>query len=99
MRSRMRTMQATGIRSNAEGRHRALIRWSVAATALVIALIAGAGVAVYAAATSSVGTGPGGCFDPRDFHAVPDDGSVDGPQIQAAIDAAVNAGGGTVCLG
>src|SRR3954468_15749596 len=95
----MRTMQAMGIRSNAEGRRGLPIRWSLAAIAIVIALVSGAGAAVYAAATSSVGAGPGGCFDPKDFQATPNDGNVDSPQIQAAIDAAVNAGGGTVCLG
>jgi hypothetical protein len=65
-------------------------------------LIASAGFAVYGATTETAGSGAGGCFDPTDFPpghgAVPNDGIDDRAPIQAAIDAAVNAGGGTVCL-
>lgn len=69
---------------------------------LVIAAIAattvGTAVAVQAAG-SRAGSGAGGCFDPVAFGAVPDDSTDDRVPIQAAIDAASGAGGGTVCLG
>ncbi|WP_240521801.1 glycoside hydrolase family 55 protein [Amycolatopsis vastitatis] len=51
------------------------------------------------AAGSKAGSGAGGCFDPAAFGAVPDDDADDRVPIQAAIDAASTAGGGTVCLG
>jgi hypothetical protein len=68
-------------------------------TALASVLTAGVGFAVRAASTQTVGKGAGGCFDPQDFGAVANDGVVDRAPIQAAVDAAVDAGGGTVCLG
>jgi hypothetical protein len=81
------------------GRRLRVMRRSVLVAALVSVLGAGVGFAVHAAATTSLGSGPGGCFDPKDNGAVPNDGVVDRVPIQAAIDAAVDAGGGTVCLG
>lgn len=75
-----------------------VMRRSVLVAALVSALLAGAGVAVYAATTPAVGAGVGGCFDPTDYGAVANDGNDDSEGIQAAIDAAVAAGRGTVCL-
>jgi hypothetical protein len=71
---------------------------SLLVTALASALVAAVGFAVRAADPQAVGKGNGGCFDPKDFGAVPNDGVVDRGAIQAAIDAAVDAGRGTVCL-
>ncbi|WP_245848224.1 right-handed parallel beta-helix repeat-containing protein [Lentzea kentuckyensis] len=67
-------------------------------TAAIATLSIGTAVAVQAAG-SKAGSGAGGCFDPVAFGAVPDDGTDDRVPIQAAIDAASAAGGGTVCLG
>jgi hypothetical protein len=72
-------------------------RWLVVA-ASAAALTIGVGLAVQAAGVPTVGAGPSGCFDPKDFGAVPNDGVSDRVPIQAAIDAATGAGGGTVCL-
>jgi hypothetical protein len=47
----------------------------------------------------SIAPPPGGCYDPAAYGAVPDDGIDDHLAIQAAIDAAGAAGGGSVCLG
>src|SRR6185295_8033668 len=52
-----------------------------------------------ALSAAPAGTGPGGCFDPAHFGAVPNDGVDDRPAIQAAIDAAAANGRGRVCLG
>jgi hypothetical protein len=73
-------------------------RRGILITGLAVALIAGGGVAVQAASTPTAGSGAGGCFDPEDFGAIPDDGVSDRVAIQAAMDAATSAGGGTVCL-
>lgn len=81
------------------GRRGRVTRRSVFIAALAGALVAGGGVAVYAAGVPQVGTGAGGCFDPSAYHAVPNDGQDDRVPIQAAIDDATGAGGGTVCLG
>src|SRR5438067_2928902 len=45
------------------------------------------------------GSGPGGCYDPAQYGAIPDDGLDDRPAAQKAIDAAAAAGGGRVCFG
>jgi len=76
------------------------VRRAVLVTGVVSALVVGAGFTVYAAAAPSAGTGPGGCFDPAaaPYLAVPNDGQDDTPKIQAAIDDAAAANGGTVCL-
>lgn len=47
---------------------------------------------------AAAGTGPAGCFDPVQFGAIANDGQDDRPGIQKAIDAAVAAGGGRVCI-
>jgi hypothetical protein len=65
---------------------------------LVGVLVGGAGLVVHAAATGLAGTGVGGCYDPVSYGAVANDGVVDRVPIQAAIDDATAAGGGTVCL-
>jgi hypothetical protein len=52
-----------------------------------------------AMAAVAAGTGPGGCFDPAHFGAIPNDGIDDRPAIQMAIDAAAASGRGRVCLG
>jgi hypothetical protein len=75
-----------------------LTRRSLLLTALVATFIVGAGFAVNAAEISTVGAGVGGCFNPVDYGAVANDGVSDRVPIQAAIDAATGAGGGTVCL-
>lgn len=67
-----------------------------AGAALLALLLTGTGAA--ASLTLSQGSGVGGCYDPVAFGAVPDDGNLDRVPIQAAIDAATAAGGGTVCL-
>ena len=67
-------------------------------TVAVATLSIGTAVAV-GAAGSRAGSGAGGCFDPVAFGAVPDDGGDDRVPVQAAVDAASAAGGGTVCLG
>jgi hypothetical protein len=74
------------------------MRRSLLVAGLVSTLIAGAGFAVHAASMQKAGAGVAGCFDPVGFGAVADDGIDDRVPIQAAIDAATNAGGGTVCL-
>ncbi|MEV4319068.1 right-handed parallel beta-helix repeat-containing protein [Actinocrispum sp. NPDC049592] len=74
-------------------------RRALLAAAMITTLTAGAGVVVHADAPPKAGAGPSGCFDPAAFGAVPDDGADDRVPIQAAIDAATTAGGGTVCLG
>jgi hypothetical protein len=78
------------------------MRRSLLLAAAMSALLAGGGFAVYAATTETAGSGVGGCFDPTTgpagSRAVPNDGIDDRAPIQAAIDAAVDAGGGTVCL-
>ena len=78
------------------------LRWarrrSLPAVLVAGLLVAGAGVAV-SAVKQTAGAGTGGCFDPVDYGAVPDDGAVDRGPIQKAMDAATDAGGGTVCLG
>jgi hypothetical protein len=71
---------------------------SLLVVAAMGALLAGGGFAVYAATSVTIGTGVAGCFDPTDYGAVADDGADDHVPIQAAIDAAAGAGGGTVCL-
>jgi hypothetical protein len=68
-----------------------------AGAALLAVLLAGSGAT--ASLSLSQGTGPGGCYDPVAFGAIPDDGIFDRVPIQAAMDAATSAGGGTVCLG
>jgi Right handed beta helix region len=75
-----------------------LPRRSLLLTALVATLVAGVGLGVEAAELQTVGAGVGGCFNPVDFGAVANDGVSDRVPIQAAIDAATGAGGGTVCL-
>jgi len=65
--------------------------------ALLAVLLAGSGAT--ASLSLSSGTGVGGCYDPVAFGAIPDDGNIDRVPIQAAMDAATSAGGGTVCLG
>ncbi len=76
-----------------------LSRTAVIVTGLLGMLLVVSGAAVQAAGTQTAGAGPGGCYDPVDFGALPDDGVVDRVPIQAAIDAATGGGGGTVCLG
>src|SRR4051795_2644335 len=66
-------------------------------TALAATLVAGVGLGV-AAGVQTVGAGVGGCFNPVDYGAVANDGANDRVAVQAAIDAATGAGGGTVCL-
>src|SRR6266536_1865763 len=73
--------------------------WALLVTAAIATLSVGTAVVVNAAAVPKAGSGAGGCFDPAAFGAVPDDGVDDRVPIQAAIDAATTAGGGTVCLG
>lgn len=68
-------------------------------SAAIVTLSIGTAVVVQAAAVPKAGSGTGGCFDPAAFGAVPDDGVDDRAPVQAAIDAAGTAGGGTVCLG
>ncbi|MFL6077086.1 MAG: right-handed parallel beta-helix repeat-containing protein [Mycobacteriales bacterium] len=75
-----------------------LPRRSLFLTGLVATLVAGVGLGVEAAEVQTAGAGPGGCFNPVDFGAVANDGVSDRVPIQAAIDAATGAGGGTVCL-
>src|SRR5215831_1098102 len=48
---------------------------------------------------AAAGTGPGGCYDPAQYGAIPNDGLDDRPAAQKAIDAAAAAGGGRVCFG
>ncbi|MEV4050148.1 right-handed parallel beta-helix repeat-containing protein [Amycolatopsis sp. NPDC049688] len=67
-------------------------------TAAIATLSVATAVVVSAAAVPRAGSGTGGCFDPAAFGAVPDDGVDDRAPVQAAIDAAGAAGGGTVCL-
>src|SRR4051812_28737657 len=74
-------------------------RRALLVTAAIAALSLGTAFVVSAAAVPRAGSGPGGCFDPVAFGAVPDDGVDDRAPVQAAIDAASAAGGGTVCLG
>ena len=74
-------------------------RRALLVTAAIAALSVGTAVVVHAAAVPKAGSGPSGCFDPAAFGAVPDDGVDDRVPVQAAIDAATTAGGGTVCLG
>lgn len=81
------------------GRFRRRRVQSLFIAAMAAVLVVSGGVAVYAAAVPQVGTGAGGCFDPSAYHAVPNDGQDDRVPIQAAIDDATGAGGGTVCLG
>jgi hypothetical protein len=90
--------QTDQMRRSGSGWRARVMRRSVLAAAGMSVLIASASFAVYAATTATAGSGPGGCFDPTDFHAVPNDGLDDRVPIQAAIDAAVDAGGGTVCV-
>lgn len=73
-------------------------RWWLLVLVMVSVLASGAGVVVHAAGRQLAGSGAGGCFDPVAFGAVPNDGVTDRVPIQAAIDAATGAGGGTVCL-
>ncbi|HEX6686305.1 MAG TPA: right-handed parallel beta-helix repeat-containing protein [Candidatus Limnocylindrales bacterium] len=78
-------------------RHR--IGWAaVVATAALGTLLAGSGVVAGPLAGQVTGSGPGGCYDPADFGAIPDDGQDDRDPIQRAMNAATGAGGGTVCL-
>lgn len=74
-------------------------RRALLVTAAIVTLSVGTAVVVSAAAVPKAGSGAGGCFDPVAFGAVPDDGVDDRVPVQAAIDAASAAGGGTVCLG
>jgi hypothetical protein len=74
-------------------------RRALLVTTAIAALSLGTAFVVSAAAVPRAGSGPGGCFDPVAFGAVPDDGVDDRAPVQAAIDAASAAGGGTVCLG
>lgn len=74
-------------------------QWALLLTAAIATLSVGTAVVVQAAAVPKAGSGASGCFDPAAFGAVPDDGVDDRAPIQAAIDAAGTAGGGTVCLG
>ena len=55
-----------------------------------------AAAAVSAAAVPKACSGTGGCFDPGEFGAVPDAGADDRAQLQAGIDTASAAGGGTL---
>ena len=83
-----------------EGRGRAVrrsLRWAALAGALLAGL--GGGVVASAVTASPAGTGPGGCFDPASYPVPPTGRQDDSPRIQAAIDDAVAAGGGTVCIG
>jgi hypothetical protein len=59
----------------------------------------GGGVVASAVTTPRAGTGAGGCFDPASYPVPPTGRQDDSPRIQAAIDDAAAAGGGTVCLG
>ncbi len=68
------------------------------AVAVAGTLVAATELVVQAAGPPRAGAGTGGCFDPAGYGAVPDDGVDDRPAIQAAIDDAVAAGRGTVCL-
>ncbi|WP_410672471.1 hypothetical protein [Amycolatopsis sp. cmx-4-68] len=74
-------------------------RRALLVTTAIAILSLGTAVVVQAAAVPKAGSGAGGCFDPAAFGAVPDDGADDRAPVQAAIDAASDAGGGTVCLG
>ncbi|WP_284740799.1 right-handed parallel beta-helix repeat-containing protein [Amycolatopsis sp. RTGN1] len=74
-------------------------RRALLVTSAIAALSLGTAFVVSAAAVPRAGSGPGGCFDPVAFGAVPDDGVDDRVPVQAALDAASAAGGGTVCLG
>lgn len=74
-------------------------RRALLVTAAIATLSHGTAVVVSAAAVPRAGSGADGCFDPAAFGAVPDDGADDRAPVQAAIDAAGAAGGGTVCLG
>jgi hypothetical protein len=74
-------------------------RRALLVTTAIATLSLGTAVVVQAAAVPKAGSGAGGCFDPAAFGAVPDDGLDDRAPVQAAIDAASAAGGGTVCLG
>jgi hypothetical protein len=74
-------------------------RRALLVAAAIAGLSIGTAVVVQAAAVPRAGSGTGGCFDPAAFGAVPDDGADDRVPVQAAIDAASTAGGGTVCLG
>lgn len=83
-----------------QGRGRAVrraLRWAALAGALLAGL--GGGVVASAVTASPAGTGPGGCFDPASYPVPPAGRQDDSPRIQAAIDDAVAAGGGTVCIG
>ena len=73
------------------------LRWAALAGMLLAGL--GGGVVASAVTAPGAGTGPGGCFDPASFPIPPTGRQDDSPRIQAAIDAAVAAGGGTVCIG
>src|SRR5437867_9027396 len=75
------------------------LRKSLLLAVLLSTLIAGAGFAVQAVDAQGAQTSVAGCFDPIDFGAKANDGVDDRVPIQAAIDAAIAAGRGTVCLG
>ena len=75
------------------------LRKSLLLAVLLSTLIAGAGFAVQAVDAQGAQTSVAGCFDPIDFGAKANDGVNDRVPIQAAIDAAIAAGRGTVCLG
>lgn len=58
-----------------------------------------AGAAATASPRSAALVAEGGCFDPAQYGAIPDDELDDRVAIQTAIDDAAARGGGTVCLG
>ncbi len=57
----------------------------------------GSGSAKTSNTTSRLSSPPTGCYDPRDYGAIPDDGISDQAALQQAVDAAPS--GSTVCIG
>jgi hypothetical protein len=88
-------------RSRRGGWRGRMVRRSLRGAALASVLLVGVGggVAASAVTTQRAGTGVAGCFDPASYPVPPAGRQDDSPRIQAAIDDAVAAGGGTVCLG
>lgn len=68
-------------------------------TPLALLLLAACTPSPHTGARLAALTGAALCYDPAALGAVPGDGQSDRVAIQAAIDAATAAGGGTVCLG
>ncbi|MDT5038953.1 MAG: Pectate lyase superfamily protein, partial [Micromonosporaceae bacterium] len=79
-------------------RHGLTVRRSFLVATLAGTLVIGGGVAVHAALGERTGKGVGGCFNPTDYGGVPNDAQDDRVPIQSALDDAVAAGGGTVCV-